>query len=366
MHWTEPATADDSHAALEMLWDAANMLWAGADLKPSDWSGATKTTRKGSPKGERGGAHQYSPTVLGLIFLRYADVRFAAVRHPDLPTQRKIASILSAYDDLIENNLRRIKILEQMVQSLYREWFVHFRFPRDPSEASAKAGGHESATFKDSELGRIPEGWEVMPVEALLDSHIGGGWGKELQDDKHSKPAFVIRGTDIPDARECGVSGVPFRFHSASNLKSRRLEPDNIVFEVSGGSKGQPVGRSPFVSDRLLNAFGGADVMCASFCKLLRPRAEILAPKLLLYHFLEIYEDGRIDAYQVQSTGITNFKFAPFLEQEMIIVPPHDLQMKWRAIADDLLGEASLLGAKNQNLRRTRDLLLPKLLTSDE
>jgi type I restriction enzyme M protein len=58
MHWTEPATADDSHAALEKtLWVAANQLWAGASLKPSE----------------------YSPTVLGLIFLRYADVRFADV-----------------------------------------------------------------------------------------------------------------------------------------------------------------------------------------------------------------------------------------------------------------------------------------------
>jgi type I restriction enzyme M protein len=75
MHWTEPATADDSHAALEKkLWDAANMLWAGADLKPSE----------------------YSPTVLGLIFLRYADVRFSAVeaemgrdRLPGGPTSRR-------------------------------------------------------------------------------------------------------------------------------------------------------------------------------------------------------------------------------------------------------------------------------------
>lgn len=75
MHWTEPATADDSHAALEKkLWDAANMLWAGADLKPSE----------------------YSPTVLGLIFLRYADVRFTAVeaemgrdRPPGGPTSRR-------------------------------------------------------------------------------------------------------------------------------------------------------------------------------------------------------------------------------------------------------------------------------------
>jgi type I restriction enzyme M protein len=74
MHWTEPATADDSHAALEKkLWDAANMLWAGADLKPSE----------------------YSPTVLGLIFLRYADVRFAAVEKdlkPQAGSRRKIGA----------------------------------------------------------------------------------------------------------------------------------------------------------------------------------------------------------------------------------------------------------------------------------
>ena len=72
MHWTEPAVADDSHAALERkLWDAANMLWAGASLKPSE----------------------YSPTVLGLIFLRYADVRFAAVEKelkPQPGSRRKI------------------------------------------------------------------------------------------------------------------------------------------------------------------------------------------------------------------------------------------------------------------------------------
>jgi hypothetical protein len=72
MHWTEPATSDDSHAALEKtLWDAANQLWAGASLKPSE----------------------YSPTVLGLIFLRYADVRFAAVKEdiqPQARSRRKI------------------------------------------------------------------------------------------------------------------------------------------------------------------------------------------------------------------------------------------------------------------------------------
>ena len=76
---------------------------------------------------------------------------------PSLSTQRKIAAILSAYDDLIENNTRRITILEEMAQALYREWFVHFRFP-----------GHEKNGMVESALGMIPEGWEVVKLGDAL------------------------------------------------------------------------------------------------------------------------------------------------------------------------------------------------------
>lgn len=76
---------------------------------------------------------------------------------PSFVNQQKIASILSAYDDLIENNLRRIKILEEMAQMIYREWFVNFRFP-----------GHEKVEMVKSELGMIPEGWEVKKVGKML------------------------------------------------------------------------------------------------------------------------------------------------------------------------------------------------------
>ena len=85
------------------------------------------------------------------------------VNIPPLTTQRKIASILSAYDDLIENNTRRIAILEEMAQSLYRDWFVHFRFP-----------GHEKKRLVESELGLIPEGWEVKTIEETIEI-LGGG-----------------------------------------------------------------------------------------------------------------------------------------------------------------------------------------------
>ena len=75
----------------------------------------------------------------------------------DIKIQQKIARILSNYDDLIENNNRRIKILEEMAQKIYKEWFVDFKFP-----------GHETTTFKDSPLGKIPNDWEVDFVKNIL------------------------------------------------------------------------------------------------------------------------------------------------------------------------------------------------------
>ena len=75
------------------------------------------------------------------------------VYHSDLAEQDRIASILAAYDDLIENNTRRIRILEGMAQMLYREWFVNFRFP-----------GHEKVRMVESGLGPIPGGWKVQPL----------------------------------------------------------------------------------------------------------------------------------------------------------------------------------------------------------
>ncbi|MEH2456734.1 restriction endonuclease subunit S [Nostoc sp.] len=80
-------------------------------------------------------------------------IRSLPLYYPPLTTQKKIAAILSGYDDLIENNTRRIKILEEMAQTLYHEWFVKFRFP-----------GHEHTKMVDSELGLIPEGWEVTKI----------------------------------------------------------------------------------------------------------------------------------------------------------------------------------------------------------
>lgn len=273
------------------------------------------------------------------------------VRSPTPPFQKRIAGILSAYDELIENSQQRIKILESMARNLYREWFVHFRYP-----------GHESVPLVPSALGDIPQGWGVKNLEAVIAGHIGGGWGKDAEDGEHTEPAWVIRGTDIPNARKSQFDSVPHRFHTPSNLRSRVVSPGDILFEVSGGSKGQPVGRTLLITQQLLTAFSG-DVICASFCKRVCPDGDGYGSELLYLSFLEAYESGEIEQYQVQSTGISNFKWTEYLANANRVVPPGPLRIQFRELVVPLLSQINMVGKQIQNLRRTRDLLLPRLLS---
>lgn len=272
---------------------------------------------------------------------------------PPFQTQERIASILSAYDDLMENNAQNMIILEQMAQVLYREWFVNFRFP-----------GHDKANMVESEIGLIPEGWQVISIGQLLKFHIGGGWGEEERSAGYPHKAFVIRGTDIPQARVGILSGCPLRYHKESSVTPRMLETWDVVFEVSGGSKGQPVGRALLIHPKVLSALD-SEIICASFCKLLR----IDSSKIGVCHFyqflLDSYVNGQIEKYQVQSTGITNFKFAVFLENAKIIIPPESIRMRFEDLCLPLMDVLFTLGRKNQNLRQTRDLLLPKLVSGE-
>lgn len=172
----------------------------------------------------------------------------------DISKQNKISEIISTYDDLIENNQKQIKLLEEAAQRLYKEWFVDFRFP-----------GYENAKFIDG----IPEGWRKEPICNIVSYEIGGGWGEDYLKEQNDKPAFVIRGTDLHGIIHGDILSIPYRYHTQSNLASRILQDGDIVFEVSGGSKTEGVARTLLIRKELLEIYG-SPVMCASFCKLIR------------------------------------------------------------------------------------------------
>ncbi|GAB5473846.1 MAG: restriction endonuclease subunit S [Maribacter sp.] len=261
---------------------------------------------------------------------------------PNINTQIKIAAILSKYDDLIENNNQRIKLLDEMSEEIYKEWFVRLRFP-----------GHEnldSAKFKKIKL------------RECLFHYIGGGWGEEVPKGKHTEPAHVIRGTDFPGFNNGKLNFDVLRYHTASNLSSRICEANDIIFEVSGGTESQSLGRTCFISEIAINRFD-APVICASFCKLLRINSKKVSPYYINELLNRMHSTGELKVYQVQSTGISNYQFEDFIEATKVFIPPIEVQEKFDNIIGPMYDEIQILGAKNQVLQETRDLLLPRLIS---
>ena len=234
-------------------------------------------------------------------------IRQFSVLLPPLPDQRRIASILSAYDELIENNQRRIRILEDMARSLYREWFVHFRYP-----------SHESAPLVDSPPGQIPQGWEVKKLGDVLELKYGKALKKENRLDGN-----------IPVFGSSGIVGQ----HDTALVKG----PGIVV-----GRKGN-VG-SVFWCDEDFFVIDTAYFVTAKL------------PLRFLYYDLQTKNFINNDA---AVPGLSRHQ-AYSLET---VVPPDPLLEQFCQLAEGFEQQASTLRKQTANLRRTRDLLLPRLLS---
>ena len=270
---------------------------------------------------------------------------------PPIAIQKKIVSILSAYDNLIEVNNKRIKVLEQMAENLYKEWFVRFRFP-----------GHETAEFEDGRLGKIPATFSVIKMQDAFEYYIGGGWGNDDEDKEYPVEAYVIRGTDFPRVSSGDISSCPLRYHKKSNYDARQLKPDDIILEVSGGTADQPVGRTLLVTSDVVERLGGK-VICASFCKQIRVNKDVVSPVFFFYWMQFLYETRIIDRFQLQSTGIINFQFNYFLKKGDLMLPPRDIMDSFEALIRPIHKEISIIARENANLIKQRDLLLPRLMS---
>ncbi|MBK8153772.1 MAG: restriction endonuclease subunit S [Saprospiraceae bacterium] len=273
----------------------------------------------------RGAANQVR-IALGLI-------KEFSFKLPPLPTQRKIVSILSAYDDLIENNLKRIKLLEEKAQLHYKDLMQEMSYSKTKREEY---------------------------IRDCLAFYIGGGWGEEDYKEKFTEPAYVIRGTDIPDTRGGNVSGIPLRFHKASNLESRKIQLGDIVFEISNGQINN-IGRTVLISKRLLGQFD-QPVMCASFAKLIRVNEKV-SPEFFYLYLNEGQENGLLYQYKSNSAnGINNFAFETFIDEVKITIPKETELKAFTEKVKPIFTLISTLGEQNSKLREARDILLPKLI----
>ena len=246
---------------------------------------------------------------------------------PDLHTQRKIAGILSAYDDLIENNLRRIKILEEIAQSLYREWFVHFRFP-----------GHESAGFIDSELGQIPKGWKVVKLGDIADQMRRGVPKGELDSPvRYVGLEHIPRQSIVLDAWE----------------ETTELGSNKLAFQRGDVLFGKI---RPYFHKVSVAPFEG---ICSADTIVIRAKRPDYWALVTACVFTEAFVGHAAATSNGSKMPRTDWKV---LKDYPHVLPPKDLLGRFSTPFESVIEQQQNLVSRNQILRRTRDLLLPQLL----
>jgi type I restriction enzyme S subunit len=258
-------------------------------------------------------------------------IRQFSVLVPSLPTQRRIASTLSAYDELIENNQRRIRILEDMARSLYREWFVHFRYP-----------GHETVPLVDSPLGQIPKGWEVKKLGEIAAVNRAQINIKTAPNELH----YIDIASVSPGQIDYSTT---YSFSDAPGRARRIVQHGDILWScVRPNRRSHALVMQPELDTIASTGFA---VLTATD-----------VPFTFLY-FATTTDD--FVAFLTNSATGSAYPAvtAKTFENAELLVPSNSLLTKFGDITVPMAEQIHALQRQTANVRRTRDLLLPRMLS---
>lgn len=256
------------------------------------------------------------------------------VRVPDIAAQQRIAAVLGAFDEFIEINERRIELLEDLARSLYREWFVRYRFP-----------GWEKQPLSDTVAGPVPASWRVGHLKEFVTTQ----YGFTAAASKDSIGPRFLRGTDINKRSYIDWSDVPHCEIPEKQVGKYWLEIGDVcVIRMADPGRVGIVERP-------------VDAVFASYLVRLRSQDERLPPQLLAHYLRDEPYQGWITG---SSTGTTRKSAsASVLTEPLIAIPPVDLANLFDSIAGDLRAQLNALVEQKAALAGTRDLMLPRLVT---
>ena len=259
------------------------------------------------------------------------------VELPNLDIQRSIADILKFFDDLMGNNRRRIQILEQMARLLYREWFVHFRYP-----------GHEDVEVVDSDLGLIPEGWEVSRVGDALET-VGGGTPSKLVEEYWTEGDVQwFTPTDLTRAASTFVSDSSLRITELGLKKS--------------SAKLFPTGSVMMTSRATIGAISIATTEAATNQGFITCVPSRRLPSNYIYFWLH----SNVDLFLSLAGGATFRELRKSTFRELQISVPDQQQMdRFEEHVGPMMALIKNLLRQNHVLVEARDLLLPRLVSGE-
>jgi type I restriction enzyme, S subunit len=255
------------------------------------------------------------------------------VKLPHIHLQKQIASILSAYDNIIENNTRRIAILEEMARRIYTEWFVNFRFP-----------GHEKVKMVDSELGQIPSGWEIRKLSDVASVNKSSI--------KKEQAPETIRYIDIKAVSPGCVNEIRFIFFIEAPSRARRkVKTEDIIWSTVRPNR-------------------------RSYALILDPQPDtivstgfaVISPESIPFSYLYCYltTDNFVEYLSNHATGAAYpaVNQNDFKNSELLL-PDKGILKKYHSRTESIFLQAHVLQKKNDVLKQTRDLLLPKLISGE-
>ncbi len=310
------------------------------------------------------------------------DVLAIQVPVPPLPEQRAIAHILGTLDDKIELNRRMNETLEAMAQALFKSWFVDF----DPvvvnaikagnpiPDRFAKRAAHYRENpdalglpehilrlfpdrFMDSELGPIPEGWEVSRINEISNVTVGGQWGKDKAA-KNLVPVICLRGRDMEDLRTIGYApNAPLRFVKKNAVKKRILKENEVLIAASGEG---PCGRPLYCASQI-NKLYDYPIIYSNFVKRLSTSSPEYAVYLDMFLWRK-FEDRSICDY-FTGTSVPNLDINGLMHNEAILIPPKIILKLFFHFKMNRLNY--LYSNENITIAALRDTLLPKLISGE-
>lgn len=262
--------------------------------------------------------------------IRVGDAEDFLIPCPPIGIQQKIGGVLSAYDDLIENNRRRIQLLEQVVGLLYKEWFAHLRFP-----------GHEHVKIKNG----VPEGWEKKTAFDVMDVLSGGTPKTDVSDYWGGKiPFFTPK-----DATDSAYVFATEKTLTETGLKNCNsvLYPKDTVFITARGTVGN------------INLTAVPMAMNQScYALVAKPPLNQIFLHLALKESVEQFRSRAVGAV-FDAIIRDTFKLIPF------VVPEENLVRLFTDYAEPVLGQLHALMNQTRKLAQARDLLLPRLMSGE-
>lgn len=259
-------------------------------------------------------------------------VKKIQLNFPKMDIQNRIVNILDGINDKIRINNEINNNLFELLKQEFREKFYNKK-------------------EKDSYL------------RDYISETIGGDWGKSAPEGNNNTMVYCVRGADIPSMEYGNKGNAPIRYILEKNYKNKKLDPNNIIIEISGGSPTQSTGRTAFITKSILDMYD-SPLLCTNFCRAIETKSDILAPFVYLNLKL-MYDDDIFFNWENGTTGIKNLALNDLLNNLKVKTPDEMMLKNFYLLFNNIMNKISNNSNENIKLEQLRDTLLPKLMNDE-